>query len=354
MLQERPSAIQVPKSFDVPPFDYAKRAERPFKQIYGRRDIFGTFQANKATKRNLVGAIPQLTLPQAPPPPERKAIDFIDPLNIALNGIMFAADEDASMCIITDETDKDKTYHVGDQLRDGSIIKIAQRSVVILRANGQQETYFLKEPGGLTAQRTPGVWIKALEQNKLSIDPLGFKDRFGSLGQFIEELGILPIFHGGQCTGMRIESEGTDGLTSTLGLQKGDVLTAINGISLTNKHDRLSAYESVIDSSYGGKVLVTLNRNNNDLTLTYILERQKAPPPVLMAQAEAPQESATEAPTAPVLSKEQFTTSKPKPNISRSREFKERHAKQYDENISAIRGRLLENMKTRPNRVRAR
>ena len=336
-------------------FDCTKKPEIPSNHIYGRRDIFGTYQASKIAKKNLVKTIPQLTLPPPPAPPLQMPADFVDPLDISINGVVLAGDENDSMCIVADETDKEQTYRVGDQIKDGSIIKIAHHSVVILRANGQQETYFLHGNNDIFGkQKSASTFIHSTEQNIFEVDPTGFSEAVSSLGQFVEDVGLIPVFREGQCVGMKVGLSNPESLSQSLGLEKNDILISVNDFSLANKKERVKAYNSATEAKYGSKVILALTRDGSPLSLMYKIELPTTPPSALRSFSDNSEPSNAENVAKPALGKDRFANNGQPKRTSKSREFKERHAKQYDDNIAAIRKRLLENMKSRPRRVRAR
>ncbi len=339
-------------------FNCQTTKDLPLAQIYGRRDIFAAQPtAERAKKRSLVGVVPQLTLPQNPKPPERTKPEFIDPLNISLNGIILATEESNSICIIADETGKEKTYRVGDNILDGTIIKVARQSIIVLRANGQQETYFLhgSEPGfGMNTKKNP-IFNK-IENEIYTVDPLQLQQEITSLGQFVEDIGLIPVYNKGKCVGMKIGYAGSDSLATKMGLQKDDLITSVDTIDITNPENRIKAFETVTGKTYSDSVMVIFKRNGAETTMEYKLERPKSViSPFISGSDEEPGE--TQSPgkqQRPTLRKKQFSESKLRERLSKSKEFKKRNSRQYDDNISAIRKRLLENMQNRSARARVR
>ncbi|MFC1854490.1 PDZ domain-containing protein [Candidatus Dependentiae bacterium] len=360
-LWQNSPTLMVKTSIAEKEFDCTAVPKIPVSQIYGRRDIFSAQpSAEKATKRSLVGEIPQLNLPSNPRPPERRKPEFIDPLNISLNGIILAADEENSICVIADETEKEKTYRVADNVQDGTIIKISRQSIVILRANGQQETYFLhsSEPGFGEDAKTHPIFSQE-EDLEFTVDPMRLSREITSLGQFIEDLGIIPMYHKGVCVGMKIATAEKDSLAEKMGLKYDDIIVSIDGTGIAEKSDREKAYEKVVKKSYGDSVNVDVKRNGEVVSISYTLQQPKTSltsqtSPFEVTSQDKKSVEHKSSPRTPTLHKKQFSESKLRERLSRSREFKRRHSQQYDENIAAIRKRLLDNMKARTGRAQVR
>lgn len=339
-------------------------ASLPFSQIHGRRNIFVKQEDGiKATKKSFLKKAPPLQLPPPASPPKRVEVAFIDPLKISLSGIIMASSEEDSMCIVADETNKEKTYHLSDSIGDGLIIKISRQSMVVLRANGQQETYFLH--GIAPGADSFGGKVKKNIANKLpdgtfAVHPAQFKEQIPSLGEGIEEFGLSALYHQGVSVGVVVGQAKKPDFLLQLGLQQGDIILNINNFDLTTSKGRTNAYDSVKDTVYGGSITATIRRNNKAIPLTYKLERPKTsivsgePGPTLAPTANNTTKTPTPTgPIPPTFGKEQFTA--PKRDITQERKrLKEQRNQQYNDNIAAVRKRLLENMKRRQQRPRVR
>jgi type II secretion system protein C len=258
-------------------FHYEKRAsDIPGAQIYGHRNIFTTEAARSDFKDKGVaelGDVPRLVMPEPMQLPERKEPELVDPLQIVLSGIILSSQEDTSICIISDETDKESTFSVGDKIKDGVLIRILRDKIVVLRANGQQETFFLHEADAdLYESSAVEDFIIKKDTNEYEIHLDKFLARFGSLGEFLSELFILSIAEeDDRLSEIKVINSLDFSLATVLGLQEGDLLKTINGFDLRDYRDRVDAYDSVSSIQAGDQVIVQINRSGENLKLTYNL-----------------------------------------------------------------------------------
>ncbi|MBT4594912.1 hypothetical protein HOD08_03470 [bacterium] len=248
----------------------------PVEQIYGHRDIFGLFSqpSSVAQKNSLVLPIPSFNAPTPQNAPALEAPKFLPPLGIGLNGIILSSRENESIAMIADESGKEKLHHFGDTIKDGTIIKIAQNRIVILRSNGQQETVFLRKIAVLPgAEEKPLIdtIVKKLKDTAYNIDLSRFPELVPSLGSFMEELSLSPEFDSGTMIGIKVGSIGVNSLGEKIGLQKDDIISTINNISLTSAQGRIQAYEAVKKSTDKNYVAAQITRDGQPLLITYKL-----------------------------------------------------------------------------------
>ncbi len=219
-------------------------------------------------------------LPSALPPPSVRIpqVQFLDPLLVSLKGIITSNDEKINRAIVADEkTKKEDIYSVGDILEDAEIIRIEREKVVFIRSNGQQETIFLNvraasedpifmhETGWDKVARKITTW-------SFAVDPQAIKNRLKSLAQFVDMLDITGAFDKGISVGCRIGRIAPDSLGIALGLQSGDLVTAINDMPLFTTQERVAAYQSVKNLSFDGSIRVKLTRNKRTYELLYVLK----------------------------------------------------------------------------------
>lgn len=323
------------------------------KKIY-EQDIFGTYSATptpEPKQKDLITPIPEYTPHKITPPIEQPKQEFVDPLKIKISGIISSSNEEKSIAMITDETNKEKIYRLGDKIIDGQIIKISKNKIVLLRSNGQQEIFLLREenkPG----EKIPEKWkyiIKKIDENNFNIDPKEFSKKIETLGQFIEEFALIPAYQNGNIIGMRIGNIKENQIASAFGLNKNDIVLSINNINTSEIKDRIKIYDQTIESKLGNKIELVLNRNNKDLKILYKLEKIEKPKKKIFIQ------SVTEDQNQTKKVETQLKLSEEQEKEKRLREFEKNHKtpKQQDV-IQDIRKRILENMKSRSQNRRVR
>jgi type II secretion system protein C len=336
-LRQSPPPLRVKRIAAKEPTVQKPLSPEEIKNIY-KYDLFGTFSPKKfaPSLQKLVTPMPEPKKPPIAKPPKLIKPDFIPSLKVGLKGIAFASDEEKSICIIADETKKEQVYHVGEKIKDGQIIKIAQNRVTILRVNGQHETIFLREDE-IRKRVKPKKWdhvVQKVETNKFEIDIAQFPQEIASLGTLVEMLGLLIAYQNGNPTGMKVTHLNKNSLGEALGLQKNDVIFSINGINCADKKNRI--------------IPLVLKRDNQDINLSYQLVKGKR---IIRKEF------------APVTGKEDkkdeklFKLSKLQEREKRRREFAKKHPnkqQQQRSTIDEIRRRLLENIKSRVRNTRIR
>ncbi len=325
----------------------ASLARTSWEKIY-KDDIFGTFvkQVTKPVKQSFVTPIPEPKAPAIPPPPEPPKQEFIAPLNLTIKGIIISADEAKSVAMIEDETKKEGLYHLGDKIKDAQVIKIARNRIVLLRANGQQETFFLRKDESEVDQQSPERWkyiARKVDDQTYEIDPDSFKQEIETLGNFIERVSLIGVaYQKGSPIGLRIGSLEKNDVGVALGLQQNDILISINNVDVTVANNRMQAYDAISKVKVGDTISLVLKRAGENLTQNYKLAKiSKAKKKTFTGKEEK--------------KKEPLKKSKSQQRAKMLRDFRKRHGSSQDKNaIARIRKRLLENLKKRLRNSRVR
>ncbi|MFH1461502.1 MAG: type II secretion system protein N [bacterium] len=318
------------------------------------QDIFGTYSPtpiSEPKQKELITPIPEYTPHKITPPIEQPKQEFVDPLKIKINGIISSSNEEKSIAMISDETNKEKTYRLGDKIIDGQIIKISKNKVILLRSNGQQEILLLRaedKPG----EKIPEKWkyvIKKIDENNFNIDPKEFCKKIETLGQLIEEFALIPAYQKGNVIGMRVGNAKENQIASAFGLKKDDIIISINNINTSDTKDRIKIYDEAIQAQLGDKIEFVLSRNKQNLNISYKLEKIDKPKKKMFLQPATTGEDQTPKVEA------QLKLSEEQEKEKRLREFEKTHRtpKQQDV-IQDIRQRILESMKSRSQNRRVR
>ncbi len=251
-------------------------------QIY-ENDLFNTtFRIpEKPQQPDTMAAMP---LPPAPQPviaASKKQASFLPPLNIALKGIMYTANQDQNSAIIADnKTKQEQLYRIGDRIEDADIIYIDRHKIIVLRSNGQQETIYVT-PADATndpAYQRNAPWskvVKSVEQNMYIVDPKALIKRIPNVSQMIEMLDLTTAYQQGKSLGCMIGSIAPQSIGTALGFESGDIITRINQIPTTTTKDRTAIYQSIKNMIEGDQIVVTLMRKNQEYTHVYKLQKIK-------------------------------------------------------------------------------
>jgi type II secretory pathway component PulC len=265
-----------------------KSSEVNISKIY-EYDLFDTYE-----KPLTPVEAPSYTLPLPEPPqpheveiPQEPQPQFLDPLKITLKGIIAVVNDDTkNRAIITDnKTHHETIYKVGDTLEDAQLIKIFNKKIVFLRANGQQEVVYLRQkdaqhdPIYATIDGWKGITQKVAENHYLvSIKEVA--RRVTSLAHFIDLLEITTVYEKGRSIGCRIGIISKDSLGAELGFEPHDIIVKVNDIAVNDSQDRLAVYKKIVAMQTKDTIIVQLFRKQRPLTLSFTLAHDLQEPSV--------------------------------------------------------------------------
>lgn len=247
-------------------------------RIY-ENDLFNTYNKEVPTivetPKALVFPAPPQAVPITTQPQQRP--QFLEPLPVALKGVIYTLREQDNRAIIADGQSKQETlYKTGDVVHDAELIHIGRNNVIFIRSNGQQESLFLtpQDAHDDPQFKEDDEWtptIKKLNDSLYTIDSKSFAERINNLAQFIDMLDLTTAFEKGQSIGCRVGNIDTNSMGTTLGLMPNDIVTLINGISPTSTKERVSIYNNIKNSKPGDAITVQFKRAGNSITHTYRL-----------------------------------------------------------------------------------
>jgi type II secretory pathway component PulC len=275
------------RAITIPPPRVVKVSHVPsLEELYGPRDLFGLFvkPTAPAVKPLEIPKPPQFSPPPMPQVPKNSALKLAPPLAISLSGIIFSPHRiDRSVVMIADETNKETLYHLGDRIKDGMIIKIAQDLIVILRSNGQQETFYLRKDITLDALNSTdkngtGAEKVALEtgENAYELSKEIFTRKIKSVGDVLQEFDLMPLYVQGNIKGFNIGAASPESFAGALGFKANDVVTKINEFDLAEISNRVKAYEALSQPKLTKPIVISFLRDNKEQKKTItVLEKHK-------------------------------------------------------------------------------
>ncbi len=353
LLKIEPAPWKAPISLLAPEVEKKKdlpKTAPSWEKIY-QDDMFGTYIAQevKAVQQSLVTPIPEPKPPVIPTPPEPKKQEFITPLNITLRGVIASGNEFQNVAMIADETNKEGMYHLGEKIKDGQIIKIATNRIIILRANGQQEIFYLRK-NELAAQATPEEkWkyiVKKINDQTFNLDPDAFAKEYETLGNFIEQLAVIgTAYHDGKPIGIRLGKPTQDVAPKSLGLLENDILLSINNIDLAEPKNRIKAFDALTQLNLNDVVTLGIKRANKDISLSYKLVKIERPRKSLFPGIKMAEQAGAQPTT-----EEPFKLSRLQQREQTQRDFNQVHPLEQQRQQQAmmdIRKRILENLQQR-------
>ena len=218
--------------------------------------------ANSVAERHLFGVAGATTGNSANAPDTTLAL--------TLHGIVAGKRASDSRALIVVNGDEEP-YAVGAQLPGGAVIRSIYPDRVLLARDGRLEA--LRLPTDDTSAAGTSMQQPAAMRPQVTAAPQ-------DLGQLRQEIAnnpqrlmdivrAMPVQDHGKLTGYRIYPAGNPSQFNQLGLKPGDVVTAVNGIPLTDPAQSMRVLSSLKTSE---QVSITLNRNGQ--TQTQILQMQ--------------------------------------------------------------------------------
>lgn len=204
--------------------------------------------------------------PQAAPEPDDIGIDDAPEtqLNLQLRGVVAAADERFAHAIIADASGLEKVYFLKDTIPGGATLRGIQADRVVLARGGAIEVLILpREPGTgpqAAARRMPASSALARVPTQTMQDVVT-----QNASGFTDIIRPQPFMPNGELKGYRIYPGRNRDQFVALGLQPGDLVTEINGMTLNNPAQAMELFRSLADTT---QVTVMIERDGQPQSIT--------------------------------------------------------------------------------------
>lgn len=195
-------------------------------------------------------------------------------LALTLHGIVAGKRASDSRALIVVNGDEEP-YAVGAQLPGGVVIRSIYPDRVLLARDGRLEALRLptNDTSGTGGSAQPGMMQpQAMAPPPQSLNRLR-QEIADNPQRLMDVVRAMPVMDHGKLTGYRIYPAGNPSQFNQLGLKPGDVVSAVNGIPLTDPAQSMRVLSSLRTSE---QISVTLIRNGQ--SQTQILQM---PPPGL-------------------------------------------------------------------------
>ncbi len=199
---------------------------------------------------------------EAPAPARHDAPDTR--LNLTLRGIASATEPTSSRALIAGPDGVEKVYAVGTSVPGGATVHEVLPDRVLLNRRGTLETLRLPRHGMPAGTASPAAQTTRVLDN--------FEEQSATVGveQLAEVVRPQAVLSDGQLRGYRMYPGRDRQRFASLGLRAGDLVTAINGVSLTDPVTSMEALQAIAGSD---QVTVTLERGGQVENLTLRLEQ---------------------------------------------------------------------------------
>lgn len=275
----RKVSIEPDKVVDYKPVQVTIAVET--SKIYGVNDLFNTY-----VPAPIAPAMVQPTIPPIPTAPSLIPFEMpilqekvaIPPLEVVLKGIMYNnyKPEKSVIIIQFNNSKEEMNYQQGQLINDAQILKVYPNRVLLIRANGQQEILYLTEKEA-TKNAVSSIY-KSIE--KMVIDYKNgvyhipydqFVKIIGSLGNFVDQLGLTTVYHKGKSIGCRVSKTDKNSLADKLGLIREDIIQFIDGLPVHDVASRIIIFNHICTKRLGDIIVVKIDRLGKPTQLEYLL-----------------------------------------------------------------------------------
>ncbi|RJQ49574.1 MAG: type II secretion system protein GspC [Gammaproteobacteria bacterium] len=216
------------------------------------------------------------------------------PLNLTLRGVFSSDDPEAAYAIIAGPDGKETGYALEDELPGGAVLKAVFPDRVTLMRNGRNESLSLpRQPLENTSPPQPAPLISAPVPQPSVLPPVIARGQDGqeapapqgpdigaALRNYREALkanpqslaGLVhtePVQQDGKFMGYRLQPGADAGLLGRMGLQPGDVVTAVNGVTLDSPARGQEALRALASAS---DLRLTLLRNGTPHSVAFSVQ----------------------------------------------------------------------------------
>ena len=181
-------------------------------------------------------------------------------LRLVLHGVFASSNSKKSMAIIAEKNGKDNSYFIGDSLPGNATLHEVYADRVILKRLGKLETLRLKEPvsGAEINRRSSKQTSSSSSRPRSSAKLKNMQELYKTDPQKVfSQLRITPVTKDGTINGYRF-SHNDRSLMREIGLTSRDIITAVNGVSVSDS-GKLFAMMQDVDKL--NEVNLTILRN---------------------------------------------------------------------------------------------
>lgn len=191
------------------------------------------------------------------------------PLALKLLGILTRQQAGESIAVIRD-LDRSTTglYRIGERLPHGAtLLTISPGQVTVRRSDGTAAVLSLEAADGTIGEMARGI-VTPLSPKERLIDQEALQKAAVPLLMELSQVKIHPSVEEGRLIGFGVQGVSSEGILKALGVEEGDVISAVNGRSLENYRE---ATELLGEAIHHPPFKMTLNKKDRKETLTYHL-----------------------------------------------------------------------------------
>jgi general secretion pathway protein C len=180
--------------------------------------------------------------------------------------VVAAADERFAHAIVADGSSVEKVYFLKDPLPGGAVLVRVQPDRIILNRGGVMEALLLpRDAAGNAGIRPPPRAAQSIGRRPPTPSPSMQEVVTDNANSITEIIRPQPYMPNGEMRGYRVYPGRNREQFVAMGLQPGDLVTEINGVTLNNPGQAMELFRSLADTT---QVTVAIERNGQAQTLT--------------------------------------------------------------------------------------
>ena len=195
-------------------------------------------------------------------------------LNLTLHGVFVDEDPQKGAAIIGTSGATQKYYHVGAEIMNGVKLQGVFNDRVVLLRNGQSEVLRFPKPasgGSNVISPLPGnaTGSSSVSNNAAATSLSDYREEFQKQPlKIFEHVRFVPVRSRDGLKGYRVLPQKNRDLYNRLGIRPSDLVTSVNGITLTNDQEAMKLIDTLKDAS---SIQVDIVRNGQPQSLTFSL-----------------------------------------------------------------------------------
>ena len=192
-------------------------------------------------------------------------------LKLTLRGLFASSDKQSARAIVADPRGKEEIYSVGDPLPGSAKLSEVFPDRIILERGGNFETLRLpRESIDVSSSNSlkPASVTRSSSQDSAAAFQKYRSEIKRNPATFLNYVRATPARENGKFIGFRLQAGRQPNALKELGLQPGDIVTAINGVDIDSPAKGMKAMQALGE---GSSVNVTLLRKNEEVSMNLSL-----------------------------------------------------------------------------------
>jgi len=168
-------------------------------------------------------------------------------LRLTLVGTVLAGKRSAAIVMLGGGS-KQHVFILGDTIQNGVVLKKVEASAIVVSYQGRLERIVLKRGKALNVAAAI-VPTESLKATHTLLSRKYIHKKVQDFPKLLSQARVLPYFKNGKPDGFVITDIVPGSLYQTVGLQNGDILRKVNGVTITGAKQAMAMYQKLQNAS---------------------------------------------------------------------------------------------------------